>query len=202
MQNLTCSLLTLFEGLRRDSLLKASAAICFLSSWVATTFCVRSQYFHTIASRSLKSEQHGITYLFEWSFDSVPNCLDFFPLTQTMNPTECLLFHHGIPLRFEEVCDRSRSEIKSTRKQLAYEKENRIIAKAEIEEKRSTNPAPPQVMETRMTWMFSSVWNFWIASSLLSPECWPSIRVYEMKACWSKDSIKSSVNVQYEKTTL
>jgi hypothetical protein len=110
----------------------------------------------------MKIQQHKDTYFFKRPFDPVPDCFDFFVLTQTMDSTECLLFHHRIPLRFEEVCDRSCSEIKSERTvsicQVGW---GRLIAGgAEKKKKWSTDPAPPQVMDTRMTWILSSVWNF------------------------------------------
>jgi len=58
-------------------------------------------------------------------------------------------------------------------------------------------PSTTAVIETSITWIVAWVWNLSMASSLFSPECWPSIRVYDMPACRKSASTRSRVYVQY-----
>ena len=68
-------------------------------------------------------------------------------MTNSVNSTESLFFNHWVPVRFEKINSRTSGEIDTLDKS--------VMGKPNIFMK-ITNPAPPQVMETRITRMKSS----------------------------------------------
>ena len=176
---LTCSRFTSSSGLRRFPVAKASAAICFLRSWVFTTCCHERQDFETQPPESQLTVSNDLRIRYRIVFTSFCWPKRWIRLSAC---SSIMGFHCGSRRYATDAA--VRSSLRSS--QLLTQG----FGGGGI------HPAPPQVIETKMTCMLAFVWNVCIASSRFSPDCCPSIRVYDIEACRSSDSMRSRVYVQ------